>query len=120
MGRRKNMRSTKKKRRRAAGMEAQRHLAGILESSHAGTILRWLMLLLFTSSKLHSAIDSQFHVRSTIWCAVSAGPLTCSPRPFVCGSEWSTHQNLLEVREHRRFGGGPKYHRVHRRGEDHA
>lgn len=119
MGRRKNTRSTKKKQRRAAGMEAQRHLAGILTSPdgyHPAVV---------NAAAVHLIKTSQRHRLSL-------------PRPandLVCRKCWSPHvqsssfrvrikhgqriKTCLKCGSIRRFGGGPKHHRVKQRGEAH-
>ena len=120
MGRRKNMRSSKKKRRRAAGLEAQRHLADILESPqehHPEVVDAAAVHLIKTSQRHRLSIPRSVHDK-------------------VCRKCWSAHvqsttfrvrikdgqriKTCLKCGSIRRFGGGPKYHRVHRRGEGHA
>ena len=120
MGRRKNMRSSKKKRRRAAGMEAQQHLAGILESPHEHhpeVVDAAAVHLIKTSQRHRLAIPRSVHDK-------------------VCRKCWSAHvqsttfrvrikdgqriKTCLKCGSIRRFGGGPKYHRIHRGGEGHA
>ena len=121
MGRRKNMRSSKKMRRRAAGMEAQRHLSAILESPythHPEVVDAAAVHLIKTSQRHRLSIPRTVH-------------------DMVCRKCWSAHvqsttfrvrikdgqriKTCLKCGSIRRFGGGPKYHRrSHRRGEGHA
>ena len=120
MGRRKNMRSAKKKQRRVAGLEAQRHLAGILESPHVHHPE------VVDAAAVHLIKTSRRHRLSL-------------PRPvneFVCRKCWSAHvqsstfrvrikdgqriKTCLKCGSVRRFGGGPKHHKSQRRGERHA
>ncbi|MGB0236273.1 MAG: hypothetical protein ACPHF0_04935 [Poseidonia sp.] len=120
MGRNKNSRSAKKKRRRAAGLEAQRHLSGILQTPqrHHPEVVN--------AAAVHLVKTSQRHRLSI-------------PRPvndLVCRKCWSAHvqsttfrvrikdgqriKTCLKCGSIRRFGGGPKYHRTQRGGERHA
>ena len=75
MGRRKNMRSSKKKRRRAAGLEAQRHLAGILESPqehHSDVVDAAAVHLIKTSQRHRLSIPRSVHDKVCRKCCLMA------------------------------------------------
>ena len=116
MSRRRKGRAGKKAQRREAGLQAQRHLGGLLTSpsDHPEEVL--------SSAAVHVIKTSRRHRL----------PLPSSVKELVCRKCWAhqAHSSTFRVRiKHgqrlktclkcgsiRRFGGGPKHHRRQHRG----
>ena len=116
MGRRRNTRSSKKHQRRLAGLEAQRHLGSIMKSPdhHHPRVVEAAAVHLIKTSQRHRL------------------PVPRSVSDRVCRKCWAPHvdsstfrvrikagqriKTCLKCGSIRRFGGGPKHHRIQRGG----